>query len=74
MKKEIFEQKEDELYKAEVWADMAKETVRKDEAAAGAGFTIKAEKMKEKAISKAKDRLRELDELAREAVRNNRKK
>lgn len=74
MKKEIFEQKEDELYKAEVWADMAKETVRKDEAAAGAGFAIKAEKMKEKAISKAKDRLRELDELAREAVRNNRKK
>ena len=74
MKKEILEQKEYELYKAEVWAEMAKETVRKDEAAAGAGFAIIAEEMKEKAISKAEEKFRDLDDLAREAVRNNRNK
>lgn len=79
MKKEILERKENDLIKAEVLAELSKE-IRSEMFAsrvpdvAGAVYAIWAENIKENAITREQKELCQLNELAREAVQNKKKK
>lgn len=79
MKNEIIERKENDLFRADVLADLSKEI--KSEMfgsripdVAGTLYAIMAENIKENAIVREREEMLQLNKLAREAVRNNRNK